>query len=129
MKQTFILQPAPHPARQNAIRAVQEAQEGMCVTIQEATRTLEQNSGMWPILDEISRLKAWPVNGALQHLEPEEWKDILTANFRKQAPRIAQGLDGGMVLLGYRTRDFGKKEFSEWLDFLNSVLAQFRAEG
>jgi hypothetical protein len=57
-------------------------------------------------------------------LSPEEWKIILTSAFRREALRIAQGLDGGMVLLGARTRDFGKKEFSDWLEFLHAASAQ-----
>jgi hypothetical protein len=33
------------------------------------------------------------------------------------------GMDGGMVMLGSRTSEFGKREFSEWLDFLNATAA------
>lgn len=35
--------------------------------------------------------------------------------------RLAIGLDGGVVMLGKRTREFGKKKFSEWLEFLHST--------
>lgn len=35
--------------------------------------------------------------------------------------RAAPGLDGGMVLLGQRTSKFGKREFGEWLEFLNAT--------
>ena len=33
------------------------------------------------------------------------------------------GLDGGVVMLGQRTSKFGKKEFSEWLEFLHATAA------
>jgi hypothetical protein len=56
-------------------------------------------------------------------LSPEEWKDILSAAFRRETVRVAMGLDGGMVMLGARTSTMGKKEFSEWLDFLNATAA------
>ena len=124
MKRTYICTPPPHPARSLAIRAIQEAPDGYAVTISKPSRTLEQNSAMWPILACWSKQKEWPVNGVMTKLSPEEWKIILTSAFRREALRIAQGLDGGMVLLGARTRDFGKKEFSDWLEFLHAASAQ-----
>ena len=53
----------------------------------------------------------------------EDWQDILTCAFRNESPRVASGLNGGMVLLGQRTSKFSKKEFSEWMEFLWSVAA------
>jgi hypothetical protein len=123
-KQTFILTAPPHPARQLLRHALEGAPDGYAVTISEPTRTLEQNSAQWPILACWSKQKEWPVNGVMTKLSPEEWKIILTSAFRREALRIAQGLDGGMVLLGARTRDFGKKEFSDWLEFLHAASAQ-----
>jgi len=64
------------------------------------------------------------------YLSAEEWKDILTAAFEGETrPRISPSLDGtGMVMLGRRTSTYGKKRFSEWLDWLNaaSVHAEIR---
>ena len=57
------------------------------------------------------------------YMEPEEWKDVLTAAFRRENVRVAMGLDGGMVMLGSRTSKFKKKEFSEYLEFLNATAA------
>ena len=37
--------------------------------------------------------------------------------------RIAQGLDGGMVMLGHKTREFKKDEWPDWMAFLESVAA------
>jgi hypothetical protein len=123
LKQIFILRPVPHPARQNAIQSVQDAADGMVVEIKEATRTLDQNAAQWPILDAFSKQLKWPVNGEMVLLTPEEWKDILTAAFKAETVRVAMGLNGGMVLLGFRTSKFGKKEFSEWLEFLHATAA------
>ncbi len=123
-KQTFILVPAPHPARRNALRAVEAAPEGFAVVISEPSRSLEQNAAMWPILAAWAEQKEWPVNGKMQRLSPEDWKHVLTAAFRNETGRIAAGLDGGMVLLGARTREFGKREFSDWLEFLHAASAQ-----
>lgn len=127
-KRAFVLQPLPHPSRQRAIDWIKQAPDGYLLVVQEPTRSLEQNAAQWPLLEEISKLKQWPVNGANVWLTPEEWKDILTAAFEQDTGRMALGLNGGIVLLGRRTREYGKKKFSEWLDFLNSVLAKFQAE-
>jgi len=125
----FTLQPSPHPSRRLCIKAIQEAPDGWCVTIQEPTRTLEQNSAQWPLLTMISKSRQWPVNGVMETLTPDEWKVILTAAFKRESMRVAQGYDGGMVLLGARTRDFRKKEFSDWLEFPHMVCADFGLEG
>ncbi|MDE2022049.1 MAG: recombination protein NinB [Patescibacteria group bacterium] len=124
MKRSFVIQPAPHPARANAERAVQEAPDGYSVTVAEATRSLEQNSAQWPILQAFSEQLEWPVNGGMVKMRPDEWKDVLTAAFRREAARLAMGLDGGVVMLGARTSTFGKREFSEWLEFLHATAAQ-----
>ena len=38
--------------------------------------------------------------------------------------RVAQGVDGGMVLLGHRTREFKRAEWPEWLEYLNWFAAE-----
>ena len=117
---TFILCHAT--ARANAVKAVQEAPEGYVVQIKEPGRSLIQNSAQWPILQAFSEQLEWPVNGVMQKLSPEEFKDVLTAAFRKEtAPRLAAGIDGGVVMLGMRTSKMTKAEFSEWLEFLHAV--------
>lgn len=121
VRRTWVL--TGDAVRQNAIRAVQGAEEGMAVTIAERSRTLDQNAAMWPILEAFSKQLKWPVNGQMTTLEPEEWKDILTAAFRRESARVAHGLNGGVVMLGSRTSEFRKDEFSEWLDFLHMVAA------
>ena len=118
-KQVFILS---HPtARQRAQQAVQNAPEGHVMTLAEPTRNLEQNAAQWPILQAFSDCLVWPVNGRMETLTPDEWKDILTAAFRRESTRVAMGLDGGMVMLGARTSTMSKREFSEWLEFLHAT--------
>ena len=121
MKRTLILS---HPeARRRALQAVADAPEGYAVTVSESTRTLEQNDAQWPYLDGFSEQLLWPVNGALVKLEPEEFKDVLTAAFQGDTVRLAAGLDGGVVMLGQRTSRFGKKRFGEWMEFLIATAA------
>lgn len=110
-------------ARRLAAECVTQAPEGYIVTVQEPNRSLDQNAAQWPILQAFADQLQWPVNGEMAKLRDEEWKDILTAAFRQDQPRIAQGLNGGMVLLGQRTSKFGKREFSDWLEFLHATAA------
>lgn len=72
------------------------------VTEAKPTRTIEQNSRMWALLSDVSRQVEWPVDGKLQRLSPGEWKDIFTAAHTK-GQRVAQGVDGGFVMLGSHT--------------------------
>ena len=121
MRQTFILQPYPHPSRDRAINAVRDAQDGYVVQIGEPNRTLSQNAAQWPILEAFSEQLLWPVNGAMTQMSAENWKDVLSSAFRQQQPLIAQGINGGMVFLGQRTSKFSKKDFSEFIEFLHAT--------
>jgi hypothetical protein len=56
-------------------------------------------------------------------MSPEEWKDVLSSAYRKESARLAMGLDGGVVMLGMRTSQMGKREFAEFIEFLQSVAA------
>lgn len=110
-------------ARLRIVSAVMAAPVGYQVRITEARRSLDQNAAQWPILEAFSQQLQWPVNGILVHMEPEDWKHVLTAAFEGET-RVAEGLNGGHVMLGARTSQYTKKRFSEYLDFLHSVAAE-----
>lgn len=113
-----------HPqARRNAVQCVSEAPDGYAVTVQEPTRSLDQNAAMWPILQAFADQLQWPVNGSMVWMTPDEWKDVLSAAFKRESVRVAMGLDGGMVMLGGRTSKFSVKEMSDFLEFLNATAA------
>ena len=113
-----------HPeARRRAMSCVAEAPEGYVVTVQEPTRSTDQNAAQWPILEAFAEQLQWPVNGAMVNLSAEEWKDVLTAAFQGETVRLAMGLNGGVVMLGLRTSQMGKRRFSEWLEFLHATAA------
>ena len=116
----YLVNPA---VRQRAKEAISAAPDGWQVTLREPARNLDQNAAMWPILDAFSKQLQWPVNGSMCHLTPEDWKDLLSCAFRQESARVAMGLNGGMVLLGLRTSRMGKREFSDFLEFLNMVAA------
>ena len=121
MKSVFIL--AHDTARRRAVACVSDAPAGFVVTVQEPKRTNDQNATQWPILAAFANQLQWPVNGALVSMDPDDWKDLLSAAFRRERVRLAQGLDGGVVMLGMRTSKMSKETFSEWLNFLNATAA------
>lgn len=121
MKASFIL--AHAEARRRALECVSTAPDGHIVEVKEQTRTLDQNAVQWPYLQAFSEQLLWPVNGQMVRMEPEEWKDVLTAAFQNETARLAMGLSGGVVMLGLRTSKMGKKRFSEWIDFLKATAA------
>lgn len=87
------------------------------------SRTLEQNAMQWPYLASFANNLTWPVNGSMCVLTDEEWKEVLTASFKKESVRVAAGVDGGMVMLGHSTSNFSKEEFSEWIEYLKWFAA------
>lgn len=120
-KRTFFMQHSE--ARRRAMAAVADAPEGWRVTVEPPKRNLEQNSLLWVLLAAFADQLVWPVNGAMVKLSPEEWKDILSAAYKRESQRVAMGLDGGMVMLGLRTSKLNKKEFAELIEFIHSVAA------
>lgn len=104
-------------ARENAAKACRSMPAGTVVTFAEPTRSLEQNSKMWPMLEDIARQVEWPVDGRMQLLKKEDWKVILTAGLRKNQ-RVAQGIDGGFCLLGDSTSRMSVKEMRALIEFI-----------
>jgi hypothetical protein len=121
MKKVFIL---AHPeARARAAQALRDAPDGYAVAISEPTRSLDQNAAQWPILQAFANQLQWPINGRMEWLQPDDWKNVLTSAFSRQDLRVAMGMDGGMVMLGSRTSTFSKAQFSDWLEFLHATAA------
>lgn len=100
-------------------------QSGMrwVLTLKLETRTQAQNRLMWPLLTVFSNQLEWPINGRMVKMDPDDWKDVLSAAFKGDAVRLAMGLNGGVVLLGQRTSKFTKVEFAEWIEFLYETAA------
>lgn len=88
-----------------------------------ATRSSEQNAAMWAMLTDISRQLEWAVNGSMARLDPEEWKHIISAGLQREQ-RIAQGINGGWVVLGQRTSKMTKAEMSDLLELIQAFGAE-----
>jgi hypothetical protein len=126
MKRTFILQPLPHTSRGNAIQAIREAADGLVVTISEPTRTTEQNAAQWPYLEAFAKQKQLCINGVMQWVTSDDWKDTLTACYDGEM-RMAV-FDNKVIMLPQRTSKMGKKVFSDWMEFLVAMAAEFGIE-
>ena len=89
----------------------------------EETRTQLQNDKLWPMLRDISKQVKWSVNGKEGYLADEDWKDIFSAELKKEQ-RIAQGLSGGFVLLGLRTSKLKKREMADMITIMEAFGAE-----
>ena len=112
-----VIQITGDTARQAAISHILSAPEGYFVKISEATRTLEQNALLWPLLEKVSDGVDWYG----QKLTKEEWKDVLTASLKKQ--KAVPGIDGGFVVCGQSTSKMGKREFSDLIELIHAFAA------
>ena len=117
MSQLFIL--AHAEARRRAVKAVQDAPDGMVIKITEPTRNLEQNAAMWASLADVSAQVDWYG----RKLAKEDWKNVFSASLRKL--EVVPNLDGtGFVALGQSTSRMTKREMSDMLE----LIAAFGAE-
>ena len=86
-------------------------------------RSVIQNDRMWAQLTDISRQVPWSVNGIMQNLTPEEWKDLLSASLTSEM-RVANGINGGIVLLGRRTSKMTIREMADLIDLMTAFGAE-----
>jgi hypothetical protein len=102
-----------------------EVGKSVRVTLEELQpkRSLEQNAKMWAVLTDIAHQVQWPVDGKMQYLAPEDWKDILSAGLRK-SQRVAAGVEGGFVMLGQRTSRMRVGEMVELIELAHAFGAE-----
>ncbi|WJV25893.1 MULTISPECIES: recombination protein NinB [Pseudomonas] len=86
-------------------------------------RTLEQNAKLWAMLGDISRQVEWPVNGIMQKLDSEDWKALMTAAARQEI-RMAQGINGGVVMLGESTKRMTVAELGDVIECMYAFGAE-----
>ena len=124
MKKTFIM--AHQAARKLALQAISEAPDGYVVTISEPNRTLEQNAAQWPYLEGFAQQKQLCINGAMQNVTADDWKDTLTGCYHGETRMAA--FDGKVIMLPQRTSKMGKNVFSDWMEFIVAMAAQSGVE-
>ncbi len=123
MKQIFIIQPYPHPARNNAISAVRVADEGMVVEIKPKTRTSEQNALLHKLLGEIAKRKEF---GGKKRTT-EQWKLIMVSGHSIATGRAAEvvpGLEGEFLNLRESTASMSVKRLSSLVEYVQAWAAE-----
>ena len=129
MSQPFILR--TDNARQRMAAAWQaacrflELGRAVKVTVDEVkpTRTLDQNAKLWAVLTDISRQVEWHVDGRMQKLEPEDWKDILSAGVTK-SQRVAAGIEGASP-----SHEETKREGARAAENMKALVTRFLRDG
>ena len=120
----YCLQPLPHESRANACKAIMAAPDGYWVTIQDETRTLEQNRLLWPLLTLWAKNQKACVNGQMIPLSREGWKVVHLADFLREdqeepnTPQFVLTPGGQLIPLESGTRALGKHRFARLLTYL-----------
>lgn len=115
-KQVFRL---AHPtARRLAAEAIRLAPDGWMVTVQEPTRSSDQNSKLHACLSDIAGQLEW--HG--ERMDLEDWKRLLTAAWaraERQPVKLMPALDGqGFDVLYRRTSRMSKSEMVSLIEYV-----------
>lgn len=95
---------------------------GYRVEFKERTRSLEQNSRMWAILERIARQALW----CGQHYTQDDWKDYFMHMLK--GGRWMPGEDGGLVPIGRSTSKLGVGEMSDLQMLMEAFCARHGIE-
>ncbi len=123
MKRVFILQPAPHPARRNAVQAVQEAPDGYGVTIAEPTRNADQNAKFHAICADIARSG---LEWAGKRRSAAQWKVLLVSGHAKATGEefdMVPGIEGEFVNLRESTALMSVKRSASLIEYTLAFCA------
>lgn len=119
-KQSYFL--IDHSRRRNCIEFINALpisnDHPLVVTIQERTRSLDQNAKLWACLNDVSEQVNW--HG--RKLASEEWKHVFTAALKKQD--VVPGLDGGFVVLGQSTSRMTLGEMRDLIELISAFGAE-----
>ena len=117
MKRTLTI--TGEVARKAICNHVLTADEGYIVTIAEPSRNLEQNAKMWAMLADVSEQTDWHGN----KLNPEEWKDLLSAGL-VQSKVVPNMTGNGFVILGQRTSKLSKSQFAALIELITAFAVE-----
>lgn len=99
-----------------------KGRESLELALREPKRSNDQNAKLWAMLDDVARQCTLIINGEKSMATREEWKAVFTSALKRES-RIAVGIDGGVVMLGYSTSRMRKPEFSELIELIYSYGA------
>lgn len=120
-----------------AIREWARLKGRVVITLAEPKRTSDANAAMWAMLHDLSQQVGWKrarwrgevclEDGRYvllaecpdaARLTDEEFKDVLTAALKR--PRLAGGIDGGVVAVGLRTSRMTGREMGDLLELIGA---------
>jgi hypothetical protein len=114
---TVVIRSAPDRAK--VCRWAQNVEPGTVIEFRKARRSTDQNALLWAMLTDVARQVDWYG----QRLTAEDWKDVFTASLRKS--RVIPGIEAGsFVVLGMRTSDMTKDEFSNLTELIHAFAAE-----
>jgi hypothetical protein len=114
---TVVIRSAPDRAK--VCRWAQNVEPGTVIEFRKARRSTDQNALLWAMLTDVSQQVEWYG----QKLTAEDWKDVFTASLRKS--RVIPGIEAGsFVVLGMRTSDMTKDEFSNLIELIHAFAAE-----
>lgn len=114
---TVVIRSAPDRAK--VCRWAQNVEPGTVIEFRKARRSPDQNALLWAMLTDVARQVDWYG----QKLTAEDWKDVFTASLRKS--RVIPGIEAGsFVVLGMRTSDMTKDEFSNLIELIHAFAAE-----
>lgn len=120
--QTFWLR-TPE-ARQFACKAIMALPEGYEVEVRPEVRNADQNAALHAALTDIARQVKW--HG--KSFNVLTWKRLTMASFLREIghqPELIPALDGnGFDIIFERTSKLGKKQFSQYLEWVVAFGAQ-----
>ena len=102
------------------MKSALESGKELCLTVEEAHRSDDQNKKYHAIIAEIA--KQAQHMGA--HWDAEDFKRLLVDQFVREiglpSAKVIPNLDGtGIVQLGFQTRKFTKEQGSQFIEWLN----------
>ncbi len=114
---TVVIRSAPDRAK--VCRWAQNVEPGTVIEFRKARRSADQNALLWAMLTDVAQQVEWYG----QKLTAEDWKDVFTASLRKS--RVIPGIEAGsFVVLGMRTSDMTKEEFSNLIELIHAFAAE-----
>lgn len=87
------------------------------VVLTRPRRNKEQNAKLWSMLHDVAKQCQLVVDGEYRWASEEDWKDVFTAALTGEQ-RMAQGINGGVVMLGRSTSKMRKQEFSDLIELI-----------
>lgn len=129
MTRTFLIDPVRNASWPKVLSAAVQAISDWAkngpvqVTVGEPKRTYEANSAMWATFADIAKQVPWPhtkgIEFVIDLMPADSWKAVLTAAFEGET-RMAQGIGGGMVMLGARTSQYSRRKMGEFITFVQA---------